>query len=114
MAKQGISTGSSPNSGTGDTLVTGAIKINSNFDEIYNAIGNGTNINIGIGGTIITTTYSGSVGIGSTLPTRRLDIQGGDLMVGINTSTGLILTSQNGTKFRIFVSNSGVLGSQLV
>ncbi len=44
MAKLGISTGSTPNDGTGDSLLSGAIKINSNFNEIYNAIGNGTTI----------------------------------------------------------------------
>jgi hypothetical protein len=35
MAYQGISTGTSPNDGTGDDLLTGAIKINSNFEELY-------------------------------------------------------------------------------
>jgi hypothetical protein len=44
MAKLGISTGSVPNDGTGDSLLSGAIKINSNFNEIYSAIGDGTNI----------------------------------------------------------------------
>jgi hypothetical protein len=38
MAKQGISTGTSPNDGTGDTLLSGAVKINANFDEIYTGI----------------------------------------------------------------------------
>ena len=44
MAYQGISTGSAPNDGTGDSLLSGAIKINSNFQEIYSALGDGTNI----------------------------------------------------------------------
>jgi hypothetical protein len=44
MAKLGISTGNNPNDGLGDTLLSGAIKINSNFDEIYSAIGNGVSI----------------------------------------------------------------------
>ena len=34
MAKLGISTGSQPNDGTGDTLLSGAEKINDNFDEV--------------------------------------------------------------------------------
>ena len=42
MAKFTINTGSSPNDGTGDNLRTGATYINNNFNEIYNAIGNGT------------------------------------------------------------------------
>ena len=45
MAKNVINRGSSPNDGTGDNLRTGALKVNSNFDEIYTAIGDGTNIN---------------------------------------------------------------------
>jgi hypothetical protein len=44
MSKLGINTGTSPNDGTGDSLLQGAVKINSNFDEIYSAIGNGTSI----------------------------------------------------------------------
>ena len=35
MAKQGISTGTTPNDGSGDSLLDGAVKINSNFDEVY-------------------------------------------------------------------------------
>ena len=46
MAKLGINTGTSPNSSTGDTLLDGAIKINSNFNEIYTALGTGTTINL--------------------------------------------------------------------
>ena len=48
MAKQGIGTGSSPNDGTGDTLLTGAGKINDNFDEVYGVIGDGTTLFVGI------------------------------------------------------------------
>ena len=44
MALLGISTGTTPNDGTGDSLIVGADKINKNFQEIYNAIGNGTTI----------------------------------------------------------------------
>ena len=35
MSKLGINTGSTPNDGTGDNLLSGAIKINSNFDSQY-------------------------------------------------------------------------------
>ena len=45
MAKQGITTGSAPNDGTGDTLLAGAVKINSNFNELYTYLGNGSNLN---------------------------------------------------------------------
>jgi hypothetical protein len=46
MAYQGISTGTTPNDGLGDSLASGAIKINSNFTEIYTALGDGTNLSV--------------------------------------------------------------------
>mgnify|MGYP000704355010 CR=1 FL=1 len=48
MAYQGINTGSSPNSGTGDSLIQGAEKVNSNFVELYNIVGNGSTTFVGI------------------------------------------------------------------
>ena len=44
MTKQVISTGSSANDGTGDTLRQAGTKINANFTEIYNLVGDGTNL----------------------------------------------------------------------
>ena len=44
MAYSAILTGSSANDGTGDTLRDGAIKVNANILEIYNKLGNGTNL----------------------------------------------------------------------
>ena len=73
MAKLGIQTGTTPNDGTGDTLLTGAIKINDNFDEIYNAIGDGSSIGLEVtSASPIQISLSGSVltfnvvGVGST------------------------------------------------
>jgi len=65
MARQGINTGSSPDAGDGDALLTGAIKINANFSEIYTAIGDGTNLSPGIVTSIVAgtnVTVSGSTG----------------------------------------------------
>jgi len=44
MAKQTVGIGSSANDGTGDTLRAGADKINDNFTEIYNALGNSSSV----------------------------------------------------------------------
>ena len=47
MAKQSVGIGSSANDGQGDTLRTGATKINDNFNEIYAEFGDGTNLSSG-------------------------------------------------------------------
>ena len=44
MARQGINTGTAPNDGTGDTLLAGTLKINANFEDIYNIFGDGNNL----------------------------------------------------------------------
>ena len=77
MAKLGISTGTTPNDGLGDNLLAGAVKINSNFSEIYNRFGDGTNLTA-IGGTW-TSTSAGihtlkNVGIGTTNPRFKLEV----------------------------------------
>jgi hypothetical protein len=54
-----------------------------------------------------------SVGIGTTNPTSRLHVIG-DVIIGINTSQGVILSSANGTKYRLLVSDAGVLSTSLV
>jgi len=84
MAKLGIFTGTSPNDTTGDTLSQGAVKINSNFSEIYTALGDGTNITnslstITVAG--LSTFTNGPVLIGSATLTgtanQKLQVTGG-------------------------------------
>jgi hypothetical protein len=55
MVKQIINDGVTPNDGQGDNLRAGAIKINSNFDEIYAALGDGTSLTV-INNNLITAT----------------------------------------------------------
>ena len=79
MAKQGITTGTTPNDGTGDTLLSGAVKINSNFDELYDYFGNGSVLNFTSAvwpqnDTGIHTTRN--VGIGTTTATEKLTVDG--------------------------------------
>jgi hypothetical protein len=52
---------------------------------------------------------SGNVGLGTTNPTSKLTVRGGDVSVGVSTSHGVILTSPNGTQYRLFVENDGTL-----
>ena len=44
MAIQTINIGNAANDGTGDNLRAANIKINDNTNEIYSALGNGTNL----------------------------------------------------------------------
>ena len=79
MAKQGITTGTTPNDGTGDTLLAGAVKINSNFNELYDYFGNGNVLNFTSAvwpqnDTGIHTTRN--VGIGTTTATEKLTVNG--------------------------------------
>jgi len=88
MALLGISTGTTPNDGTGDSLIVGADKINKNFQEIYNAIGNGTTIfagspNMQVGVVTATAFY----GDGSNLSGVGADVTLQDNGTGIGTAT---------------------------
>jgi len=65
MAKLGISTGTVPNDGLGDSLLDGAVKINDNFDEIYTYFGDGNDLTF--------TAFSGDYGDLSNTPVNLSD-----------------------------------------
>ena len=100
MAKNVINRGSVANDGTGDNLRTGANKINLNFDEIYTAIGDGTNINGTIkiaddSSTVVTLSANGETlrllggtGITSTISGNDLTLAvDGTIITGSSTTT---------------------------
>jgi hypothetical protein len=71
-------------------------------------------LSVGTGGTVITTTSGGLVGIGTTIPTSNLTVRGGDVSVGVSTAHGVILTSPNGTQYRLIVADNGTLSTTAV
>ena len=88
MAKLGISTGTTPDDGTGTSLLIGAARINSNFDEIYDYFGTGTNLDFA-GGRFVETDAGihtlGSVGIGTTNPRYPLTVKGNTEVTGLTS-----------------------------
>ena len=88
MARQGIFTGFTPNDGLGDSLASGAVKVNNNFTEIYTTFGDGTNLSVNAGsagtwtkaGTNAITT-SKYVGIGTETPTSQFHVSGNSCLL---------------------------------
>lgn len=122
MAKQVINVGTSANDGTGDTLRSGAQKINENFTELYSSVAYslpistqsvlggvkiGSGINVTIDGTI-------SVDIPNleqyTLPTASTNTLGGVKIDGstIQISNGVI--SATGANYSLPTASTSVLG----
>ena len=53
------------------------------------------------------------VGIGSAIPRSKLDVRG-DVYVGSSQATGVVLTSPNGTEYRLIVADDGTLSTTAV
>ena len=72
MAKQTINIGSSANDGTGTTIRAGGDLINDNFNEIYNYLGDGTNLNGSLFTIVDESSTESAINVG-----ERLSITGG-------------------------------------
>jgi len=57
---------------------------------------------------------SGNIGIGTTNASSKLTVRGGDISVGVSTAHGVILTSPNGTQYRLIVDDFGTLSTVAV
>ena len=66
MAKLTLNLGTNPNDGTGDNLRGGGTKINANFTEIYNSLGDGSNL-INSFTIADTTSTTSTIALGETL-----------------------------------------------
>ncbi len=113
MTKQLVGIGSSANDGTGDTLRDGAIKYNSNFDELYERLGNNTEIQIDIGGGITegqvlqwgTTPSPAFRAADFNLLTGNLDTNGNEIQ---SDGTDAIVIKQTGTgDIQLWAGGSG-------
>ena len=110
MAKLGISTGTTPNDGTGDNLLSGAVKINANFSEIYSAIGDGTNItnSINYASTAGIATYSGTSGIATYASTAGIATYSGTSGIATYASTAGIATYSGTSGIATYASTAGI------
>ena len=79
MAKQSINIGSSANDGTGTTIRAGGDLINDNFNELYNYLGDGTNLNSSLFTIVDESSSESAINLG-----ERLGITGG---TNITTAT---------------------------
>ena len=105
MSKQGISTGSAPNDGTGDTLLAGTIKINDNFNEIYDKFGDGTNL-VSFVSFASTAGYSTKCGIASTSGFAGMAKSVAD---DININTTGVVTTTYGDIGKVTIQQPGAI-----
>jgi len=98
MAKQSLNLGTVANDNTGDTLRGGGDKVNDNFNEIYSAIGNGTNIQLSVTNPAVgqVLRYNGSnfIPMDLTTLTAALDVNGNSI---VSSTNGNIALAPNGT-----------------
>jgi hypothetical protein len=101
MAKSLISIGSTSNDGTGDTLRSGAQKINANFDEIYSVFGDGTTLSSSVS-QAISASYASSAGIATVSQ---------NLVGAPNLTVGILTASSSNLYGTTSVTNLSVSGS---
>ncbi len=103
MAKQTIGIGSAANDGTGDTLRDGAIKANSNFNELYEKLGNQTDILFDIGAGIT----EGQVLKWGTSPSAAFRAGNFDTLTGNLDTNGHQITSDGTDNIVIYQTGTG-------
>lgn len=102
MPKQTIQTGVAANDGTGDSLRSGASKINGNFTELYNSLGDGSSLQISTTGadTGEVLAYNGSVFVPTT-------VGGVNSFSIVNADVGSAVANTQGDSFSV-IGGSGI------
>ena len=129
MAYQSVGLGSSADDGGGDTLRSGGTKINANFLEIYNLLGDGSDLTSGLGisgsQVTLTTPIIAEIDSSSTITLDAttdivLDADGGDIFFkdagttfgsANNNSGNLIVKSGTTTALTFSGANATVAGT---
>lgn len=101
---------------------SGTPTITSPNNLVINATSVDISTDLSIGGEITSNIIVGSgysIGIGTTAPISTFDVFGdvkiiGDVNVGLDNSQGLVMTSPNGTQYRLIVDDSGNLSTSII
>lgn len=107
MVKQIINDGVLPNDGQGDNLRAGAIKINSNFDEIYSALGNGISLTV-INNNLITATGANKITFKYSTLSGLPDATAYSGMFAFVSDTDKAYVATDGTWREILKSNNSI------
>jgi|MEHZ01.5.fsa_nt_MEHZ011543813.1_4 hypothetical protein len=88
---------------------------NNAYSRIFTGANNALRFGVGTTGQTRVTILSsdGNVGIGTTNPASKLEVDGGDIEVD-DSASGLILKSPDGTRYRVTVANGGALSVSAV
>lgn len=98
MSKQSLNLGTFANDSSGDTLRTGGQKINDNFTELYNSIGNGVNTQISVSSAATNQVlkYNGVTFVPSYISQLETNLDVNSFSI-VSSSNGNINISPNGT-----------------
>ena len=104
MSKQTIGVGTVANDGTGDTIRAAMNKVNANFTEIYNAVGDGSDLTLPQFASTLTLSgllYADPNGVITSLPGVIYDVDG---RIKVTTSTAEVVPD-----IQIISSNNAIL-----
>ncbi len=123
MAYQAIGIGGSADDGTGDSLRIGGTKVNSNFSEVYNILGDGTTLTSGISATtttvtltapILSGTITGSYTLTSPTIATSIVIGGSEIFLDSDADTSITADVDDQIDFKISGADSVIMTSGII